>query len=327
MMLEDPQLAILNIVNTRWLSMSNSAPNIGFSNWCITLWCWIWWKIHLAKNLLDELNWEFVTSMKYLADLMFILTKLINVFQKEFVSFADIKIHLDTTYDAITAQFIGFDRSTPLYGTHLRKYMHDYNILPENLPSFIKSFSEAIIDSIKSRFSQSDLYHSFRIFDPKLFPTRESKSGDYGKEDINKLSDYYGVDKVDGWWRKYSGKIINSDNVRQEWEVAKYYIKQIKGQDAAGGWKYIFNMYPDFSNEFPNISKLVKILLIILLSNAQVERIFSQHKLTKIWLRNRMNIESLNKYLMILLNGPDDFYRFDWWLLGNESTLIKLMKK
>ncbi|CAB4436947.1 unnamed protein product [Rhizophagus irregularis] len=93
----------------------------------------------------------------------------------------DIKIHLDTTYDAITAQFIGFDGS---YGTHLQKYVQDYNILSENLPSFIKSFSEAIINSIKSRFPQSDLYHSFRIFDPKLLPIKENELGNYGNDDI-----------------------------------------------------------------------------------------------------------------------------------------------
>jgi len=62
----------------------------------------------LAKNLLDELDCQFIISTKYLADLMFILMKLINIFQKEYVSFADIKLHLDATYDAITAQFIGF---------------------------------------------------------------------------------------------------------------------------------------------------------------------------------------------------------------------------
>src|SRR4051812_37956743 len=106
--------------------------------------------------------------------------------------------------------------------------------------------------------------------------------------------------------------IVDSDDVKQEWELAKYYIKQIRGQDAAGGWEYIFNTYPDFLNEFPNIAKLVKISLIIPLSNAQIERIFSQHKLTKTRLRNRMNIETLNKHLMILLNRPDDFCRFDW---------------
>src|SRR4051812_34949112 len=73
----------------------------------------------------------------------------------------------------------------------------------------------------------SDLYHSFRIFDPKLLPTRKSELGGYGNEDINKLSDYYGVDKVNDEGNIVE-KIINNDNVRQEWEVAKYYINKLK---------------------------------------------------------------------------------------------------
>ena len=266
----------------------------------------IWQKIYF-----DELDCQFIISAKYLADLMFILTKLINIFQKEYVSFADIKLHLDATYDTITAQFIGFDGSTPSYSIHLQKYMQDFNILPEDLPPFIKSFSEAIIDSIKSRFPQSNLYYSFRIFDPKLLPIKESELGNYSNEEIEKLSDHYGIDRIDDKGNVME-KVINGDDAKQEWELAKYYLKQIRGQDAVGGWEYIFNMYSDFLNEFPNVSKLVKISLIIPLSNAQVERIFSQHKLTKTRLRNRMSTESLNKHLMILLNGPDDFRRFDW---------------
>ncbi|CAB4429571.1 unnamed protein product [Rhizophagus irregularis] len=226
--LEDPQLAILNIVNTRWLSMSNSVKNLHqILDSVIDA---LRYDADLASNLLDELNCDFIISTKYLADLMFILTKLINVFQREYVSFADIKIHLDMVYDAITAQFIRFDGSTPSY--------------------------------------------SFRIFDPKLLPIKESELGNYGDEDIKKLSDYYGIDKVDEEGNVME-KIVDSDDVKQEWEVAKYYIKQIRSQNAAGGWEYIFNTYPDFVNEFPNIAKLVKISLIIPLSNAQVERIFS----------------------------------------------------
>ena len=62
-----------------------------------------------------------------------------------------------------------------------------------------------------------------------------------------------------------------------------------------------------YFKDFPNVVNLVKISLIIPLPNAQVERIFSQYKLTKTQLRNRMSVESLNQHLMILLNGPDDF--------------------
>ena len=201
--------------------MSNSlkkfTPNIGFG---------------------DELDWEFVISTKYLADLMFILTKLINVFQKEYVSFADIKIHLDIAYNVITAQFIEIDGSTPSHEIHLRKYMQDFNILAENLPPFIKSFFEAIIDSIKLRFPQSNLYYSFRIFDPKFLLVKESELVNYGNEDIEKLATYYGIDKMDGDGNVME-KVINGNDVKQEWEVAKYYMKQIRNQDVVEGWENI----------------------------------------------------------------------------------------
>ena len=97
-----------------------------------------------------------------------------------------------------------------------------------------------------------------------LLPIKESELGDYGNEDIEKISAYYGVDKTDGKGNVWK-KVIDNDDVKQEWAVSKYYLKQIRGQDAVGGWEYIFNMYPDFSSEFPNITKLVKISLIILI--------------------------------------------------------------
>lgn len=71
------------------------------------------------------------------------------------------------------------------------------------------------------------MYHSFRIFDLKLSPIKENELGNYGNDDIKKLSDYYGVDKMDDEGNIVE-KIINGDNVKQEWKVAKYYINKLK---------------------------------------------------------------------------------------------------
>ena len=46
-------------------------------------------------------------------------------------------------------------------------------------------------------------------------------------------------------------------------------------------------------------------MLLIPFSNAHVERIFSEMKFIKNKLRNKMDINTLNNHLMILLNGPD----------------------
>src|SRR3954454_23986415 len=70
-------------------------------------------------------------------------------------------------------------------------------------------------------------------------------------------------------------------------------------------WKYILDNDETFSFNYPITTIILKIALIIPLSNAHVERIFSQQNLIKSKLRNKMNIDTLNNHLMILLNGPE----------------------
>ena len=65
------------------------------------------------------------------------------------------------------------------------------------------------------------MYYSFCIFDPKFLPVKESELVNYGNEDIKKLATYYGIDKMDGDGNVME-KVINGNDVKQEWEVAKY---------------------------------------------------------------------------------------------------------
>ncbi|CAG8640479.1 3158_t:CDS:10 [Cetraspora pellucida] len=71
---------------------------------------------------------------------------------------------------------------------------------------------------------------------------------------------------------------------------------------------------------FELIQEWITISLIIPVSNANVERIFSQQNLVKTHLRNQMSLETLNNHLMIIMNGPSidsfDFERaYDYWAL------------
>ena len=77
------------------------------------------------------------------------------------------------------------------------------------------------------------------------------------------------------------------------------------------GWYHIWNSRSQFVNQFSNINVLVNISLLVLLSNANVKRMFFQHKLTKTRLRNRMNVKSLESHLMIRLNAPDNIEDFN----------------
>jgi Sec7-like guanine-nucleotide exchange factor len=84
-------------------------------------------------------------------------------------------------------------------------------------------------------------------------------------------------------------------------------------------WKHIFDTDSNFISNYPTISILVQIALIVPLSNANVERVFSQQNLIQTKLRNKLSVENLNRHLMILINGPDvedfDFEKvYDHWI-------------
>ena len=70
-------------------------------------------------------------------------------------------------------------------------------------------------------------------------------------------------------------------------------------------WKHILDTDENFLLNYPTTILLVRIALLIPLSNAHVERIFSQTNLIKNNLRNKMHINTLDNHLMILLNGPE----------------------
>jgi hypothetical protein len=104
-------------------------------------------------------------------------------------------------------------------------------------------------------------------------------------------------------------EIIDKDKLNEEWNSVKYCLQYCKVNNDELGfiqiWKYILDTDQNFSFNYPNISCIIKIALILPLSNVHVERIFSEMKLIKNKLRNKMNINTLNNHLMILLRVED----------------------
>ncbi len=315
---EDLQLNILNIINTRWLSMSNVVHNLHQIIFSV---------IDAlnddlanaenpknkdrASQLINNLDPNFIISTMFMADLMYILTKMIKIFQRDHIDLSELKHSLETTISAIKAQFIGTEEVPPTYGTILCQYMENNSINSNNLPSFISKFAEAIIKALKSRFPDSEVYNSLRIFDPKFLPQRESDIANYGNNDIKILVEYFGNEHFSGTGENFPA-YFNEMELKQEWGIVKQIMKSIRSFDFVKGWEHIWSTKPHFTQDYPIISRLVKLALIIPLSNAHVKRVFSHHKLTKTKLRNQMNHDTLNMHLMIFSNGPGDFCSFDW---------------
>ena len=290
--------------STRWLSFSNSVSNL--------------YKImdsilaalnedavegdKCAEILYEQIDQTFISATMYLADLTNILKKLINVFQLEYLSISLFKSQLDATLKAIQIEFIGSEEVTPNYGSIFKKYLDEHN---NHIPQFVTEYSVAMIRAIKDRFPESGLYGYFSIFDPKELPDDDGELYLYGNQELGFLGDFYGEAKnVNG---NEFDEIIDKEKIKQEWDIVKSYLLTYKNSemDFIQLWKHILDTDEFFSFSYPNVTLLVKISLLIPLSNAHVERIFSQTNLIKNKMRNKMNINTLDKHLMILLNGPE----------------------
>ena len=128
----------------------------------------------------------------FLADLTNILKKSINTFQLENLSISKFKSVLENMIKDIIIEFIGYENVLPNYGVILKKYLDEHN---QSVPLFVKEYSLAIIESISNRFPESELYFSFRIFDPKELPDTERDLVLYGKNEIEFLDKFYGETK------------------------------------------------------------------------------------------------------------------------------------
>ncbi len=60
-----------------------------------------------------------------------------------------------------------------------------------------------------------------------------------------------------------------------------------------------------FSEIFPEVYNLAKILLALPFGTATVERSFSHMKMIKTWLRNHLSDENLTHLMRIAIEGPD----------------------
>src|SRR5437667_2673971 len=123
---KNPDLAILNIVDTRWLSWVT----------VINDFYQILDDIHLAliqqketnqiANFLHQaLSTEFYIFTKFLADILLIMKSMILVFQSDYVSLAETHQQLLMTIESITSEFIRGENSLLYYGIYLENYINE----------------------------------------------------------------------------------------------------------------------------------------------------------------------------------------------------------
>lgn len=236
------------------------------------------------------------------------MRSLTNLFQADYITISEVYTHLKATIDTITTQYIGRNGMPPNYGNFLKEYINEQGILSEELPDFITQFAIATIESLQDRFPDSEILNSLRIFDPRELPPQYNQIHSYGYNEIQTLVNFYGKPK--NFRQIEYPPIIDGNLLIKEWDIFKYRLHNYRTTTTIYTWKAFFDL-PNFSTQFPNITKLASIFLITPLSNAVVERVFSHQNLIKTKSRNRLNVSTLHMLLLIALNGPESEI-FDW---------------
>ena len=180
-------------------------------------------------------------------------------------------------------------------------------------------YLSALIENIERRFSGNvvKLLAASSVFAPSLFPPKENVNG-YGDNEIELLSSFYGsTASVEYEGVTYtSPPLLDADDLRSEWKVYRRAMLQEKDMIMAekDGSQSLPTMQElsvrmmschSYVGIFPEMFKLIQIILCLPVGTATVERSFSQMKMVKTRLRNRLSDENLPRLMRIAIEGPE----------------------
>ena len=175
-----------------------------------------------------------------------------------------------------------------------------------------------LLHNIHDQFSGEAVYLlvSSSIFNPAAFPTEERVLPDYGKKEVAALAEFYGTEAtVDvGGVTFSSPPLIDKDEILVEWRLFKrVFLQEAKlvmeekktTKPTLQEVKVYMEASGAYSRIFPEIFKLLNILLVLPVGTATVERSFSRMKQIKTRLRNRLNDANLSHLMRIAIEGPE----------------------
>ena len=174
-------------------------------------------------------------------------------------------------------------------------------------------FIHQLRDNITSHFTSSDVVSSFSIFDPRKVPATSSPLFSlYGEGAIDTLIDHYAqnfqAETVHGVQFVKEG-IISLD-VRTEWKTYRQFLsKQPKDNLKTQLQELATN--DTLIALLPNLHKVACCCLSLPIGTASVERSFSQMKLIKTRLRNRLGELSLSRLMKIAIACPETLFDSD----------------
>lgn len=180
-------------------------------------------------------------------------------------------------------------------------------------------YIDTLLDNIRNQFfgEAVNLLVSSSVFNPASLPSDDAALPNYGEKELGVLAEFYGSEAT----VIYEGvtfsspPLIDKEEILMEWHLFKRALVQecrllkeekktakepslqdVKARREASG---------AYSGLFPEMFKLLNIILVLPVGTASVERSFSQMKQIKTRLRNRFNDANLPRLMRIAIEGPE----------------------
>lgn len=319
--LDAPELKVLKPSDTRWLARERCVRAVRKSLPSLVV---TFQQIYnengdaeaygLARLLC---TYKFVSCLYMLCDVLHTLAKLQGSLQAKNLNLASVPVMVEST-TARLRELKDKPTTSTWFKDHATVFsdpeqLGDQNVLvteAEKEVFMVKTYRpyiQSVIDDISKRLKSSDVYSCFSLFDPHLLPENEEDLSSYGMSKLQTLIEFYG--------KKQSVTFEGETNVS---------TPDIDGDEANAEWKFFRRvLYKEFkklsmdevfgnllTNEtikaaFPNLVRLASLAITLPVTTASVERSFSDMKLIKTRLRNRLGEQSLDQTMRICIEGPD----------------------
>ena len=217
---------------------------------------------------------------------------------------------LESEHEIAVHTSVGVSRRSSVSNTTLESFRNTV-VIP---------YVDKLVENIQSRFSGEGVavVVAMSIFNPVALPKADDPSFlTYGKEEIKQLAAFYGHEaevKFQGEMFKFP-PVVDGEVLTSEWPVfqrALLHEKQAFMSSKNLTKSPTFQqLYPAIQSSdayggiFPEMFKLMNIILALPVGTATVERSFSQMKMIKTRLRNRLNDSNLTRLMRIAIEGPE----------------------
>ena len=160
------------------------------------------------------------------------------------------------------------------------------------------SYATAIEDCLQTRFrdlEEQDVFKAVKLLQTATWPMDDSGLDMFGTMTVLALYDHFAEMFPDG--------CVDRDSVVSEWDAFKSFWKESCSHlSSSKVWSV---MMANYRERFPNLCRLMVVLLTLPVSNAVVERGFSAMRRIKTDWRCRLNEASLNYLMRTSIEGPD----------------------